>query len=359
MAQSDYAYALCLYHNDGTPLGQVPVDVDWEPGLQWAHLEAVRRGTLPAEAAVADGEVRPLWAAEADKPRVDRLRLSLRDPGGREAALELAASPYFTIAARQASACFVERGDLAAGDLFRYTVTAWPAERPPKAASTLNIEQMRPPLPLREEALEGLLDSAGPEGQIASMDLPVLLPEAVRAQAAGLARRAGAVETGGILIGHLCRDPRTRALFCRVTAQVPARHTRSELTSLTFTAETWSSVRQAIELRRCGEIMLGWWHSHSFLKESCRDCRKKADGSCRASAAFLSDTDCTLHRACFPRAYSLALVVAESPCAGLEYALFGWREGILRRRGRHVIGEPTCEVKTAGNNEGAGHVAEC
>ena len=48
---------------------------------------------------------------------------------------------------------------------------------------------------------------------------------------------------------------------------------------------------------------------------------------------FLSADDRALHRAVFPRAYSLALVVTDAGRGDPTFALFGWREGVLERRG--------------------------
>ena len=48
MAQDDYRYSLDFFREDGSAVGQVPVDIDWEPAMEWTHIEGVRSGRLPA-----------------------------------------------------------------------------------------------------------------------------------------------------------------------------------------------------------------------------------------------------------------------------------------------------------------------
>jgi len=131
-----------------------------------------------------------------------------------------------------------------------------------------------------------------------------------------------------------------------VTAQIPATHVKSEITRLTFTEKTWTAARAAIDLRAKDEIMVGWWHSHSFLKEKCADCEKRKDNTCNSTATFMSADDCVLHRAVFSGgAYPVALVMSDSPCTGLTWALFGWRMGVIQERGFYEMGESNHETK--------------
>ena len=101
--------------------------------------------------------------------------------------------------------------------------------------------------------------------------------------------------------------------------------------------ETWTATQSALDLRGQGELQVGWWHSHSFLKETCANCEKHKNGTCQADAAFFSVEDGHLHRTVFPKAYSVGLVVADSPCAGLTFSLYGWREGMIAPRGYYVF----------------------
>jgi hypothetical protein len=167
--------------------------------------------------------------------------------------------------------------------------------------------------------------------------MPLFIPQRVLAEAKALSKEAGAKETGGILIGHLGRDSQLPEIFAQVTAQIPARHTEASLTSLTFTSETWTAVRNALDLRRKGELMLGWWHSHP-VREWCKDCSAESQKACAMAVDFFSAHDHALHRTVFPRAYSVALVVNDLSENDATFSMFGWRRGLLESRGFHLTG---------------------
>ena len=176
-------------------------------------------------------------------------------------------------------------------------------------------------------------------------EYPVYLPSRVLREVTEVARAAGCNEAGGILLGRLHVDPGVPEIFAEVTAQIEA-HAHAELTQLAFTAATWQDLEQAVKLRqRPEESCVGWWHSHSFLKKTCVACPQLKAGSCKASAAFFSLQDMEVQRACFPKAYSVALVVAESPAAGLNFSLFGWQQGRIAARGYYEF-ENTPQLQT-------------
>jgi proteasome lid subunit RPN8/RPN11 len=182
----------------------------------------------------------------------------------------------------------------------------------------------------------------------------VFLPRRVLDEAVASARRAGDVETGGVLVGRLRRDGASAppGLFVEITAQVPAPHTRAESTRLTFTAETWAAVQAAITLRRRGEVMLGWWHSHpDFCR--LRHCPEERRAACPGAAPFFSPEDVHLHATCFPSAYQVALLVSDSTPDGMTWSLFGWAQGMVTARGFHVVADDP----TTGGEFHATHVA--
>ena len=119
---------------------------------------------------------------------------------------------------------------------------------------------------------------------------------------------------------------------------IGARHAQGQLTRLTFTAESWTAVQAALDLRRKAEMMLGWWHSHPS-RVWCQKCPVEKQKVCPLAMDFFSEHDRQLHRTVFPRAYSVALVVNDS-VNGLSYSLFGWREGVVASRGFACIGGP-------------------
>ena len=175
-------------------------------------------------------------------------------------------------------------------------------------------------------------------GPIADQDVAVFVQEFILDEIRGLMARAGAVETGGVLIGHLHRDDERNDVFLEIAAQIPARFTQQELTSLTFTPETWSDVDAAVALRGRDEIHVGWWHSHP-AREWCKNCPAENRAVCKRSGEFFSSDDAALHRTIFPRAYSVGLVVSDSYASGLTFPMFGWKNGQIATRGFHVLRE--------------------
>jgi hypothetical protein len=147
------------------------------------------------------------------------------------------------------------------------------------------------------------------------------------------------METGGVLIGHICRDASLPELFLEITAQIPAR-AKGELTKLRFTPDTWTEVQTAVDRRKRDEIWLGWYHSHSFYHERQDKTESHDPVARRVATPFLSEDDCRLHRICFPRAFGIALLITDSPQSGMSWTTFGWRLGDLARRAFHVIGAP-------------------
>ncbi|HNT89567.1 MAG TPA: hypothetical protein PKL84_17020, partial [Candidatus Hydrogenedentes bacterium] len=149
-----------------------------------------------------------------------------------------------------------------------------------------------------------------------------------------LVRDAGPCETGGMLIGRLCRDADAGELFAEVTAQLPAEHVQADSASLTFTGETWAAARDAIRLRGGSETPLGWYHSHP-AKEWCKDCPPEKRATCSLEC-FFSAADQQVHATLFPHAYSVALVVTDGQ-RGLRFDLYGWRRTRILQRGFHML----------------------
>lgn len=333
MYTSHYRYVITWCKADGTVLRQAPVRPDWVPLVYWAQFQALRAEHV-VNGTAATTTIEPQWHKEAGAPCVGALKLRVGAGGGAKIELDVPVS-WFDAPARQGSSVLVGQGLLEAGEVFNYVVSAIAVSDPPAMARS-SVRPVEQTLAVLDRPLGGRIESSRPEGSRNELDVPVIVPGYVIDEAGELTRVAGAYETGGILIGDLCRDTDTRELYVDVTAQVPARYNRADLTQLTFTSETWTDVQETMTQRGRGEIMCGWWHSHSYMKETCKDCAKSADGTCKVDAAFMSSDDVALHRATFPRAYSLALVVGDSPCSGLTRALFGWRYGMVAVRGYWV-----------------------
>lgn len=322
-------YAMEVTREDGSPVGQVPVEVDWGPAGEAARLEALGRGADPVTAFTSRYQVTPLWDEGRGPPYLAGFRVVLE---GDEASPMDFPRRWFQESSRAVVAKMVADGLLAAGDRVRGHPLAFPLPTRDEAGCPgPTIGRPAPPaIPLLSLPLSRL--GARPEaGEHGGDDPPVFIPAGVIRELGHLTLAAGPQETGGILIGHLCRDPADATLFLAVTAQLPARHTEASATRLSFTPDTWTEVRAAIRLRDRDEIMLGWWHSHP-VRQWCRECSEERRATCTLRNGFLSEHDRRLHRTVFPRAYSVALVASDVAEDDLRYTLFGWRRGTIEPR---------------------------
>lgn len=334
---NDYQFVLELLRPDGEPLERVPLTPDWEPAIECARLGRLRALGDWVAAPEAVREVEPLWHADSGEPHVSGFRVRIAPPGGRDWCADFPAQAYFAETARDAGARLVKAGTMAAGDRLLYRAAAFARSVNGIDAPALRFDatDRPPPLTLREAELDSLLASATTHGKHHADDIEVLMPRRTLDEAVDQTKAAGDRETGGILIGHLHRDPGTFEIFAQVTAQIPARHTAGDALKLTFTSDTWTDVRGALALRRRDEIMLGWWHSHPAVAW-CRACPPERQRECHMATGFLSSDDTALHRAMFPRAFTLALVMTHT-LDGVAPALFGWRSGVLQPRAFRVL----------------------
>jgi proteasome lid subunit RPN8/RPN11 len=338
MLRDGHKYALMLYREGQVSLGQVSVVVDWEPAREWAEFRAIRRGLLPLDEAGRVSTIQPLWHSTLGEPYMKGFRVSVETNGAAAAGCDFT-NAYFRPLARQAAALLTKKGVLKKGERFKFLAAAFPRQEKPQSASklTFTTEAVTPRLPVKDGSLAEFIEGSACQGNPDVEDMPLFVPQRILDEAKALSKAAGAKETGGILIGHLVRDASAPEVFAEVTTQIPARHTEAELTKLTFTAETWTDVRGALDLRRRGEIMLGWWHSHP-VREWCKGCSLESQQACRMASNFFSAHDHALQRAIFPRAYSVALVVNDLIGEHATFSLFGWRRGLLEARGFHVTG---------------------
>jgi hypothetical protein len=312
------------------------------------RLEGIREGRLRPVIGDASGEVEPVWDGRAGEPIVAAFRAVV---GGVSREIPKA---YVRGAVQDASAALVEQGVLASGDVYRWVVTALPTVAAGGGCpeDDFVVEEIVRPLPLAGGSLAefaGRARAAGASGSDQGR-MPVFVPRAVLDEAEDLARAAHDVETGGVLVGRLCRDDVADgagppALFLDVTAQIAAPHTRAESARLTFTADTWAAVQAALTLRRRDEVPVGWWHYHP---DWCRlrGCPPERRERCPGASAFFSAEDVHLTRTCFPAGHHVALLVSDSTPAGLAWSMYGWWQGMVSARGFHVLDDHPMEGAT-------------
>jgi len=342
---TEYRYAIDLLAEDGRPLGRVAVRPDWRAALGWVHFEGIREGTLRPVTSMGPGTVEPIWDGRAGKPYVGAFRAAVGDRGV-EVVREIPRR-YLRGFAAEAFAGLVEQGVLQPGTPVRYVVVAFPTTERATAhqpdGSGFSVEEVERPLPLTDAPLAAFFGRSvvAEPPEIAGF-MPVFVPQRVLDEAVALSRKAADVETGGVLVGTLHRDSgagaaSAPALFVEITAQIPAPYTLSASTKLTFTADTWQAVQAALELRRRDEMMLAWWHFHP---DFCRlgECPPERRQRCTGARPFFSAEDVHLHATCFPAAYHTALLISDGlSTGGMTPSLFGWWQGMVVRRGFHVL----------------------
>jgi proteasome lid subunit RPN8/RPN11 len=280
--------------------------------------------------------LQPIWHPKRGRPFTEGFRVRLRAARRREVASTFTAV-YFGDQAQAASTRLMQRELLKPGEAYRFIVAAYPREeRGGQAPPRFEAEDASADPPLRHGVLAERLHGAAPRGESIADDIPVFIPQAVLQETAELARRAGAVECGGILVGYLHRDSGAGEMYASITAQIPAVHAQGDRTSLKFTHESWDHVKGLLDLRRRNEMMLGWWHSHP-VHAWCGACPIESRRRCPLSTGFFSSHDRALHRTVFSRAWGLGLVVNDNGDGAPTHSLFGWRHGLLQPRGYHVV----------------------
>jgi hypothetical protein len=334
MLMSGYDYTVLYCTVDGRALAQSPIEVDWEPALEWARFTALRENSVPRPDATEQPGVDPAWHPEVGEPYVAGFSVRVPDL----ARPVTFTNTYFAKYAHAGSMVLVEQGRLQAGDKFLYLVFASPRERQASEPGRVRFRaaqatRVRPSAALLAE----FLAAAEPAGVHNANDLPVFFPGRVLDEVTQIYRERHDTETGGVLVGCLHRNLDGQ-LFLEVTAQVPALHTDASATHLTFTAETWKAVRAAITLRNREELWVGWWHTHPIRSwTSEHGAASHGESGPAVSGGFFSPQDAALHRAAFVTAHSVALVVSDLGPELETYSLFGWREGAVVSRGFHIL----------------------
>ncbi len=343
MSATLHRYEIELYTVDGRCLGRHEVEADLEPAWECAWLEMLRTGGAGLARDSVPGPAEPRWSVRLGAPYIEGFHIAWG--AGGDAGVDFP-NTYFQSLARRVARQHVQDETLGKQESFRYLVRALPrSPSPATGAPRLLVRRQCTPPAMPRSSLARMRRGALPAGEAYPGDPPVFVPQALRPEIAARARAAGAAECGGVLIGHLFRDPRPVELFVEITDQIPARHVEANANRLTFTPETWHAVDTALAERGAGEIMLGWWHSHP-VGAWCESCSPEERADCDLTEGFLSAHDRHLHRTVFPRAYTVALVVSDPGRGNPVCSLFGWRRGVLVRRGFFI--RPAARARVRG-----------
>ena len=332
MWQNDFEYWGAFESRDGERIGDLRLNVDWIPALRCAEFEQDVLSDQTPENRSAYPVIEPVWSSQNDRPYVGGIRI--RRSRDSDATVDFPFS-YFSSSIVEASGQLVSSGSLVAGQPFDYRVFAMPdANRGEQQDPGIQIAAVEEPPSIERTELTPLIaaaeshagNAAAPASSSTvplSTVMPVFIPQRTFDEATELARRAGDLETGGILVGQLCRGS-DDTVFCKVSAQIPAEHTTATRQSLRFTPETWVNVDAAIRLRGLGEIPLGWWHSHPFF---CARCTPAQRALCAFSMPAFSAADRDLHREVFQKPWSIALLLSFLGGERPSYDVFAWNRG--------------------------------
>jgi hypothetical protein len=347
-----YQYMIEVVRQDGSRLDRYPVTPDWIPAHEWCHFLGMRRGTFPPVLTPFITAIEPIWHPTLGGPYVEGITVTASsnlDDSTSERACITTALPlgYFHSTYQQLSATLIKQGTLQPTDVITYSICAFPKgqteqEKAQRPHARFAVEEVVHPLPLEERSLASYHQHSQHFAEEAPTvqdvpDMPVFFHAQIMEEAVALAKNAGDLETGGILIGHLHRDQTSTEIFLEVTAQIPAAHTQAQQTSLSFTPETWAAVQAALTLRTQKELWLGWWHCHP---DFCRNCPEERQKTCMLSKPFFSQDDCNLHREVFSRAFNIALLLTNRGPQGWAINAFGWRQGMIASRGYAIYHPP-------------------
>lgn len=343
MLRLDHQFALELLTTEGKSLGQSRLEPDFGPAVQAARFQLARQ-RLPdfGRLAVAEPQVQPVFASPGS-PLLDGFKIELSHAGER---LGEASFPrtVFARAARAAAADLVQRGVLKEGEQYLYRAAAFARTDEPAADATrpaFGVEVRTEPPAWQPGDFAALEAASEPFGEQHAGELPVWLPAQVLEEAGEIATQTGTNETGGILCGHLHHDAARNDLGVVVTAQLPAPHTEAKSDALTFTPASWAAVRAALALRRRGEIILGWWHSHGGTRHWCAaQCGPERRRDCAWGRSFFSEQDLLFQQTVFAQPFHVALVVTQLFESPPRFALYGWRDALVAQRGFRLLNAP-------------------
>ncbi|MEQ1850308.1 MAG: hypothetical protein ABMA01_01825 [Chthoniobacteraceae bacterium] len=330
MKTTRWKHEMELRGTAGQSLGRHVCEPDLEPAREAIRLDALRDGAAFDIPSSGFGSG-PLWEQSRGEPYLAGIRVS---HGGRECIV--AAEACFDDAARGISAMLRDLGQIAVEERVDFEVLAFPDETPPATVKArFQIEDLPSTPVTRKVDLAAWTASSTAVDEDTNPQLPVFIPGQVIDELHARSLAADGIETGSILVGHLCRDRATGALAALVTAQLPAEGTTGDATRLKFTPATWEAAMTAVRGRGLGEMMMGTSHSHP-ARAWCAKCPPERQRACAFAQPFVSPEDRILHRSVFVRAWCVSLVVVDA-VGGVRNGLFGWQHGALVRRGYRLL----------------------
>lgn len=138
--------------------------------------------------------------------------------------------------------------------------------------------------------------------------VPVVVAQDVLRAANAHVSQSDEYEIGGFLLGNRCRCPNTGVEYIIIDQVTEAKRTEATPTSLKFTTETWSQLKDDLSGKFVGKLCVGWYHSHPRMD------------------VFLSGYDEAIQKTYFSEPWNSALVIEPTKRRG---GFFCWRaEGL-------------------------------
>lgn len=339
----DHRFVAEVQAEGGAPITTAVLQPDWIPLVEWGRWQRVRKPESEQRGVPRQARISPHWDGRSGAPYVSELAISFEESEADRP--ESIPVQYFAGAVQHQVSALVEQGRIQKGAQLSWRICAFPSPPPQPSSSvkeTFRVEESTPiDFPLATRTLAARLGPAtrhGPERTGArALDVEVLFAPRVLEEASTAAVAAGELEAGGILLGQVARDADTGELVLAVTAQVPALEAIADDASLRFTPDTWKAVHAAISLRRAGETILGWYHSHPVKHWPCRHCPPERRAQCPSNRPFFSGMDVAFHRTAFQGAHNIALLLSFHGDRTPRIDVFGWRQGLIAARDYHTI----------------------
>jgi hypothetical protein len=309
----------------------------------------LRRGHVDVTLGSMRAELLPVHREAGSSEGIcDGFDLVARDPEGREASLYFSRDSLGPVAARGARG-LLERGVLEPGQLYYFDLEPVSPSACSGDARVVGPEGRGAP-ELLELPLAPLLERAGAApGSRNAVHYPVLFTREARERAERISRKGAAanpaVETGGLLVGPLCRCPDAGEVFAIVLDVLEATGSEATTYSLSYSGETWARIQTVLRARRRHPAtrhhrLLGQTHGHNFLPfggaAPCEACEHVA--VCTRTSAYLSEDDRTWCRSVFSaEPWQLSLVYGHDARGRNVSAFYGQQGGSLVHRSYHVV----------------------
>jgi hypothetical protein len=315
---SEYDFHLVIRDEPGTVLHRAIVN-DFLPCYEDLLFAGVLDGTIPNDGSQPNAWVEPV----GDVRRVAGIKMSLNGHSKTYGVQVFANRVREVLLSKERLKDSLELE----GNAFWHVEAEQRSNKQP--ARRLAVAVKRRPYPL----LDRCVTEYGIEGAGQSENaLDVFVAGAVLDKLRQDAAESLDCERASFLTGQLVRARAGHAAVI-IQGQIPAAvETTASKVHVSFSPLTFQAARKELESRRDGGEIVAWAHNHP---PTCgRECLMKVP-ACATDTVFFSSLDRVLHRASFPAAYMVALVVGKGADRRADDPMvraYGWRDAVIEER---------------------------